>query len=300
MSVYLDLPLLAGLFGLIQDMVLLWTVAQICSLRVSFQRFFLGGLVGGVFQFFLQMHQATKGLHFEWVLAPLNWIVIVPGLMLFVVFFSPKQRFYGRIIGYFYLISFLLAGIHWGIDAFNQLYLGWEISLWWRFILHMILIFILGELGWGVVHRGIWEKLCLYLVEIEWDSQKVQLNALLDSGNHLYDPLTKLPVIIVEFASMKPFLPQEIINFAKELTSLGGENSLDLLSDSWQKRIRLLPFNSVGKTEGLLIGFRPDFLKIKEEGRERLIKGNHIVIGLCDHSLSTEGTFQALLPPTIL
>lgn len=296
-QVYLDLPLLGGLLGWAQDATLLWMVAQISSAPVNVKRLITGGIVGGVFQFLLLVNQASAGVLYGWILSPLVCMLIVPLLMVSLAFFTLDFRKIFRILAYFYLISFLLSGIHWGLDSLNMRFFHWEIKLVWRFWLHLALIFILGELGWGVVHRKVWEKICLYSIQILWDGNQLQLNALLDTGNRLCDPLTKVPVVIVELQQIKKLLPDEVLSWIENVQ--GGNFSINWkLPVFWEERMRVLPFNSLGKEHGLLIGFRPDLVKVRQKDRE--IVSRNVVVGLLNQSLSREGAFQALIPPAVL
>lgn len=297
LKVYLDLPILVGILSWIQDGVLLWMVGQISSVKAKWVRLAVGGAVGGLFQLFIMVNQASGGLVNSWAGSPIIFMFIVPLLMVGLTFFPIKPKVALRLFGYFYLMSFLLSGIHWGVDSINRRYFQLEINFWWRFWAHLTFIFILGELGWGVVQRKLWEQICLYPIQINWDGKEINLNALLDTGNRLYDPLTKVPVVIIEFNEVKHLLPCEVVALIKKMHS--GELDGDWnLPDIWQERVRVLPFKSIGKEHGMLIGFRPDSLKIWR--KQQAICNNQVVVGIYNHQLSPEGAFQALIPPTVL
>ena len=171
------------------------------------------------------------------------------------------------------------------------------LNFWWRFWIHLTFIFVLGELGWGVVHRKLWDQVCLYPIQIIWDGNELNLNALLDTGNRLHDPLTKVPVVIIEFRLIKPLLPGEVVGLIEELQN--GELELKHgFPPVWEERVRVLPFKTIGRENGILIGFRPDSVKIQQQ--QRTIINNHVVIGLYNRPLSPEGAFQALIPPAVL
>ncbi len=297
LKVYLDLPLLGGLLGWIEDTVLLWMVGQIGVVKTQWHRFIIGGAVGGLFQLLIMVNQASGGLVNSWITSPIVFTLLVPVIMVGFTFFPIKIKRILKLFGYFYLLSFLLSGIHWGLDSINRRYFQLEINFWWRFWCHLTLIFILGELGWGVVHRKLWEQICLYPIQISWDGNELNLNALLDTGNRLHDPLTKVPVVIVEFNQVKQLLPVEIIDLIEKMQSGELDNNWEI-PNIWEERVRILPFKSIGKEHGILIGFRPDSLKIWQ--KQQTVSHNQVVIGICNRSLSPEGVFQALIPPAVL
>ena len=296
-QVYLDVPFIGALLSWVQDATLLWMVAQISGVKAPRTRLILGGAVGGAFQFILLTNQVSGGLLNPWILSPLVFLIGVPFTMLLITFSLCNFHRILRVIGYFYLLAFLLSGIHWGFDSLNARFMHLQITLFWRFCLHLTFIFLLGEIGWGIVHRKLWDQVCFYPIQIDWDGQQLKLNALLDTGNHLHDPLTKVPVIIIEFTQIKDFLPKEVIGLTEGVNSGEMANNLEL-SNYWIERIRILPFNSLGHDHGILIGFRPDQIRIWQKQQETIRK--NVVVALYTRPLSQEGTFQALIPPTVL
>lgn len=296
-QIYLDQPLLGGLISWFQDAILLWMVAQISAVKIKRRRFVLGGAIGGLFQFLMSLYIASGGVLNSWVFTPVVFIVIVPVLMVGLTFAPLKVRTFFRVLGYIYILSFLLAGFHYGLDIINQRFFHWQISIWWRFLFHSGLILIMGELGWGIVHRKFWEQICLYPVQISWGDRILKLNALLDTGNRLHDPITKVPVMIVELKRIKDQLPAELIQWVENIQ--GGELGIDIqLPDFWEERIRVLPFHSLGKDHGLLVGFRSDEVKVWL--KQQAVINQNVIIGLYNKSLSREGAFHALIPPAVL
>jgi stage II sporulation protein GA (sporulation sigma-E factor processing peptidase) len=296
-KVYLDLPILGGIFGWVQDATLLWMVAQIGTVKVGWRRLIAGGAIGGIFQFLLLVNQASDGLVNGWILSPLIFMAAVPFIMVMIAFWPFTVRKFLTIVGYFYLLSFLLSGIHWGVDSLNQRFFHWEISLWWRFCLHLTFIFLLGEIGWGIVHRKVWDQLCLFPIQISWQDRNLKLNALLDTGNRLLDPLTKVPVVVVEFSRIKELLPPEVLAMMESMQR--GELEAEFAIPAyWEERVRILPFSSIGKDHGMLIGFRPDRLTVWQKQQE--IENRNVVVAFYHRPLSPEGAFQALIPPSLL
>jgi stage II sporulation protein GA (sporulation sigma-E factor processing peptidase) len=299
MRIYLDVPLFSGILGWIQDSSLLWMVSQIGCFKVKGIRIILGGAVGGIFQFLLLLNQASDGLLDNWILSPFIFLLAIPLMMLCITFLPAKFLKFLHITGYFFCLSFLLSGIQWGFDTLNERFVHMEISLFWRFCLQLCFILLLGELGWGIVHRKIWEHLCFYPLEIDFEGHQLHLNALLDTGNRLYDPLTKLPVVVIEFNQIRGCLPKEVSRLAESFNKGEMAQNFDWnLPDNWAQRVRVLPYNSLGNDQGIFLGFRPDRIKVRQKDKEIVIQD--VIIAIYSRTLSQEGTFQALIPPTVL
>jgi Sporulation factor SpoIIGA. len=308
-KIYLDLPLIGSLMSWVQDSTLLWMVAQICGIKANFKRLLLGGAVGGFFQLIMLINRTSGGLLASWILSPWLFFIAIPVIMIGATFLPASRQKILRVVGYFYILSFLLAGIHWGFDSLNSRFFQLKISMFERFCFHVALIFVLGELGWGVIHRRVWERFCFYPIRIDWDERQLKLNALLDTGNCLQDPLTRLPVVIIEFNRIKNFLPKEVLNLTASLCREdvleAGSSGNEVVSaagwelpGNWMQRIRILPFHSLGRDGGILFGFRPDRITVWQEQREIVIR--NVIVAFYDRPLSREGAFQALIPPAVL
>ena len=126
----------------------------------------------------------------------------------------------------------------------------------------------------------------------------MELKALLDTGNQLADPVSRYPVVIVEYEAVKDYLPPEF----RETLEEDGEPDLAALTAVltarwWLTRLRLIPYRSLGKSGGLLIGFKPDAVEIVYEGR--MMRTPRVVVGIYRHRLSPEKKYNALLHPRL-
>ncbi|HHU90915.1 MAG TPA: sigma-E processing peptidase SpoIIGA [Clostridiaceae bacterium] len=125
--------------------------------------------------------------------------------------------------------------------------------------------------------------------------KSVRFYALIDTGNSLIDPITGYPVMVVEADSVKAILPAEIYESVVS-------NNMELYTDNekspWSKRIHLIPFKSIGKENGMLTGFRPDNIRIGQEGSLKEI--NDVIVGICGMKLSGNEKYSALVGPAML
>lgn len=132
-------------------------------------------------------------------------------------------------------------------------------------------------------------------VELEVDGKSVTLTGLLDTGNDLRDPLSGLPVIVVDLDSLKGILSGETIDFFLSKWDSLGEN---LALDPMARRLRLIPYCGISGKRGVLPGFIPDKVLVsKKTGLRAPIDA---VVGVSWKRLSPSGAYQALVHPDLV
>ena len=154
--------------------------------------------------------------------------------------------------------------------------------------------YILFKLYYARLHRSVVKNQVFYNVTIYSDTNNVKFNALLDTGNSLKDPLNDSPVIVAEFNMIKTFLPKKI----REIFEKRRENDLTELvwaaaECEFSTRIRMIPFTSIGKQNGMLCGFRPDKVEISTGNKVFTLK--NVIIAIYNFNLSEDGTYHGLL-----
>ena len=89
--------------------------------------------------------------------------------------------------------------------------------------------------------------------------QETELDAMVDTGNRLTDPLTNEPVTIVEYDRIRQLLPREL---RAVLDVCGVEDAAGTLrmlhAAGLHEGFRLLPYSAVGTARGLLLALRAD------------------------------------------
>ncbi len=114
-----------------------------------------------------------------------------------------------------------------------------------------------------------------------------EFQALRDTGNELYDPLSGLPVMVVDVNEAGKLLPEHLLKALKA----GVPEFIHALSDEdiYFKRFRLVPYSAVGVKMALLPVFRPDELLV--DGQE----DKNTLVGLCPTILSTDSEYSAVI-----
>lgn len=138
------------------------------------------------------------------------------------------------------------------------------------------------------------KKQSFYKITLHKDNQKITLNALLDTGNNLTEPITKKPVIVADFNAIKSILPEQL----KLIFYNNQQDNLEkLLTLQHTVHLRLIPFKSIGKQNGLLIGTKIDKLKIHTQN-DLII--TDAIVAISNFNLSNDNFYNALLNPELL
>lgn len=116
------------------------------------------------------------------------------------------------------------------------------------------------------------DLICELIIKI--GNKKVRLKALIDTGNSLKYSNTNDNVIIVEKNTI--FSEDE---FKKYIEGGSDENANNT-------KLRLIPFKSIGKENGVLIGIKPDeVIMIKDE---KITKVENVIIGMYEKKIGTK------------
>ena len=132
-------------------------------------------------------------------------------------------------------------------------------------------------------------------IELEVDGRSVTLTGLLDTGNDLRDPVSGLPVIVVDLDSIKGILSGDAVGFFSSRWDRLGDG---LTLDPMARRLRLIPYCGLSGQRGVLPGFMPDRVRLcREAGSSTSIEA---VVGVSWKKLSPSGAFQALIHPDLV
>jgi stage II sporulation protein GA (sporulation sigma-E factor processing peptidase) len=237
------------------------------------------------------------------------WFKSAASVIIAAAAFAPlKPKKFLVCLGCFYLTSFALGGLTLGIIFFSHS--GRVVSyngvgsvvaerFWPGIYLGLAALWVAGKGLACLIKKGCFESFFKMNLLIKSGSEQINIEALLDTGNNLKDPLTKHPVIVVEYAVLKPLLPREVQScFEKDgepdvwgfLGSLGGNRSAS--------RFSAVPFQSLGNVNGLMVGFRPDEVFIERHGQ--LVRVGKVVIAIYHKRLDPGGNYNALLSSELL
>lgn len=205
----------------------------------------------------------------------------------------------------FFLITFIFAGcslcfIH--VIKPKVIYIVNGIIIGGEYIFEIVLISaiiscILIKIASKIIKTKLNKKDMICNLVIKLNNKKVQIKALLDTGNLLKDPITKQSVIIVEEDKIKSLFSEKELNIIREL--LGGDSKkIENEEYNYSSKIRAIPFASVGKKDGIMIAYKVDNVNV--EYQDEIKELDDVLIGIYNDTLSRNNKYSALIGLQIL
>ncbi|MFE8695267.1 sigma-E processing peptidase SpoIIGA [Cytobacillus sp. FJAT-53684] len=299
MEVYLDV---IWALNFLFDSLLLYLTAIILKRDIRHWRLLAGGFIGSIIILLsITPLNAYSGHPISKCLFSILMILAAFGFKRFRYFLSGLLTFYlttfligGSIIGVHYFINFDLE-LSTTVLLANVKGFGDPIS--WLFV-------IIGfPIAWHLSKRN---TEGIEMIKIQYDSLvnvRVTINGmtyhfkgLVDSGNQLYDPITKMPVMFISIKKRLADFPEQLVKIAQdpEKIILGNEE----ISAEWEHRMRVIPYSVVGQEHQLIVAIKPDAIHIeKEEAFYQVEKG---LISFSVQQLSADDAFQCIVHPKML
>lgn len=290
MTIYIDVVLVENL---IMNSIILLATGLILKEKIKTIRILLASLLGAIYSVISYM--SILEIYSSIVLK-----IILSIVMIYVAFNPQTMKKMWKDILLFYLTSFVFGGAAFALIYIvrpqdilmkNGLFLGtYPLK---TIMLGAIIAFIIIITAFTVVKTKITKKDMFCEVEIQLNGKKVETTAMIDTGNLLKEPITNTPVIVVEHTLLYNCIPKEILNHLEEL--LGGEfnNIPEKIKEEYISKLKFIPFSSLGKQNGMLIGIKAEYIKIKEIDKEE--KKENVIIGIYSKSLTKRGEYRALM-----
>ncbi|WP_270172182.1 sigma-E processing peptidase SpoIIGA [Paenibacillus sp. SYP-B4298] len=301
--VYVDLVLM---LNFVLDAAVLAMTAWVRGIPFSWKRLLASATVGA----------AYVGMMFVPALAPLFTLGAKLGLSLLMVWiafgFSSLQSFVHHVAA-FYGVSFAAAGGMMGVyyllqshgELWNGIWLmrtGGQGHVMKMGVLFLAITFAAALLLYkGVLNgRRRKEQLLQHVAEVQVaiGGQEKRCTGLIDTGNHLYDPLTRTPVMVMEASLWEDHLPPSWLARIREaevdklVAGIGEEEWV------WQDRLRLIPYRGVNRGTSFMLALKPDYVRIEQEGRN--YECRKVLVGLDGGTLASDGAYRAIIHPSLV
>ena len=280
------------LINFIMDLIIFWAGAKFLRRKIKFYKILLGALTVTVL-YCIALFNSYYNIKLMFLI-----------LMLGVIMTFKPNNFCDliKIIFLIHVIAFIIGGMTMALFYYIDFsYLLGDMILF-RFqnfsfkilLTSACVFFIFIKLLASYIKKTALSKQVFYEINIFLGEKKSSFNALVDTGNSLYDNLTGQPIIIAQLDKIKNIFPSEI------LFDLENKN-LERLILYKKIKFNLVPFKSIGNENGILICFKPDQIKILSgsglDSNKKIFVSNAL-IGICNFKLSRY--YYGLINPSLL
>ena len=289
MTIYIDIIIVENL---IMNYIILYATGIISKDKISYTRIFFASLIGAVYavtEYILKLNIYSNIL-----------IKIVLSIIIVYVAFYPQnvKKMYKQLV-MFYVTTFTFGGVATyliyvlkpqNIIIKNGMYVGTYVLkvIFLGAIVGTAILFVAFKLA----KNKITKKDMICKIKIKINGKEKVLDAMVDTGNMLKEPITGTPVAVVERTSLYDLLPKEILNNTESI--LGGDFGKipEDIKNEYIPKLKIIPFASLGRQNGMLVGIKPDKIEVINEQKE---KNKNAIIGIYNKSLTKRGEYKALI-----
>ena len=294
MTIYLDIIFVENI--LMNYIILFATLVKVKNKGQQI-RLLMSGIIGSVYAIivYLEILPIYSGIIAKAILS----IVMV------YIAFNPrniKQLFKQLLI--FYLVSFIFGGCTFALIYFikpenvqmrNGVFVGtYPIKV---ALIGGVIAFIITQIAFKINKNKLNTKNTLFNIQIYYDDKIINIKALLDSGNMLKDPVSGIPVIIIEKEIMYKIIPKNILDYIEKIMK-GDEKEEKYDIQNYISKIRMVPFMSIGRENGMLVGIRLDKIKIQTEDID--VERKDVIAGIYDRKITKDNKYNALIGLNLL
>ena len=209
MTIYIDVVLIENL---IMNYIILYATGIILKINIRHIRLILASFVGAIYS--IVAYTSLLNIYSSIILKIILSIIIVQ-----IAFNSQSVKQLWKHVLIFYLTSFVFGGAAFALMYIvkpqdilmkNGLFLGtYPIK---TIMLGSIIAFILIITAFKIVKTKISKKDMFCEVSIKLNGEKIETEAMIDTGNLLKEPITNTPVIVVEHTLLYKCMPKELLN----------------------------------------------------------------------------------------
>ncbi len=289
MTIYIDIIIVENL---IMNYIILYATGLISKSKKSYLRMFLASLIGAIYatlEYVLKVN-----IYSNIILKTILSIIIV-----YVAFYPQNAKKMCKQLVLFYVTTFTFGGIATyliyvlkpqNIIIKNGMYVG-------TYVLKVIFIgaivgTIILAIAFKMAKNKLTKKDMICKVKIKLNGKEETVEAMVDTGNMLKEPITGTPVVVVERTSLYELLPKEILNNTESILGGDFEKIPEEIKNEYVPKLKLIPFASLGKQNGMLVGIKPEKIEVINEQTE---EEKNAIIGIYNKSLTKRGEYKALI-----
>lgn len=285
MTLYLDIIFFENLC---MNYIILYATGIIRKTIMKQKRLILSSIIGSFYAIVIYLKILNLSSHIV-----MKFILSIS--MVWLAFDSKNLKVLAKDILIFYVISFVFGGCSFAliylldpskVEMRNGVLVGsYPIKVT---LIAGIIAFFAIQLAFKITKNKLSVEDMICDVKIYYENKDMKIKALIDSGNMLKDPVSGCPVIVVEYEKIISVLSEKMIECINKIQ--GG----DVIEDYNEGvKIRLIPFSSLGKENGMLVGVKMKKVIITFRGKEDIIE--NIIVGIYNKKFTKDNKYNALI-----
>lgn len=290
MTIYLDVIIVENL---IMNYIILYATGLISKIKIKHLRLFLASLIGAIYSVIEYISKIN-------IYSNIITKIILSILIVYIAYNPQDVKKMCKELLLFYLTTFTFGGVATyliyvikpqEIIIKNGMYTGTYIlkTVFLGAIIGSIIIII----GFKLAKNKITKKDMFCITKIKINGKEIELKTMMDTGNMLKEPISGNPVMVVEKNSLYNIIPKEILNNIENILGGDFEKIPQELKEEYIPRLKIIPFSSLGKQNGMLLGIKAEKFKIITEQTEE--EKENVIIGIYNKSLTKRGEYNALI-----
>lgn len=290
MTIYIDVVFIENL---IMNYIILFATSIIIKIKVKHIRLILASSLGAIYSIIAYM--SILEMYSSVILKIILSVIIV-----YIAYNPQNVKNMWKYLVIFYMTSFVFGGAAFALIYIvkpqdilmkNGLFLGtYPLK---TIILGTIVAFVVIVTSFKLVKSKISKKDMFCTIKININKVEIETKAMIDTGNLLKEPISNTPVIVVEHTLLYDCMPKEILNNLENILGGDFENISEEVKNKYISKLKVIPFSSLGKQNGMLIGIKPEELTVINDENENKI--NNVIIGIYNKSLTKRGEYRALI-----
>ena len=290
MTIYIDIIFLENI---IMNSIILYATSIILKKKTKFFKIVISASIGAIYS--IAMYLTNLKIYTSAISK-----IILSIIMIYIAFKPNNFKTALKQVIIFYLTSFIFGGCTLNlinnlnsekISIKNGVYTGEDVFK--VIILGAIFAFIIVKISIKIIKNKFISKDMYCNIKMKINEKTVETKAMIDTGNLVKEPITNIPVVIVESSLLNGIIPKEILDNLENILC-GNLNNISLdVQNEYFTKLRCIPFSSLGKENGMLVGIKIPEILIEKDEEER--KTSNIIIGLYDKCLTKKGEYRALV-----
>ena len=292
MSIYLDIILFENLC---MNYIILFATGIVMKRKMKQYMLIISSLIGSIYAIIVYL-KITK------IASTIIMKIILSMAMVFLAFRDKSYKKFLKDLLMFYLVSFIFGGCSFALIYFISpqnvlMHNGVLVGIYPMKVTLMagVVAFIIIQIAFKITKNKLSPDDMMCKIEIYFENKKLIVNSLIDSGNMLKDPIGGAPVLVIEKEKITSILPDKLLNIIEQIEG-GAYEKGD--TNEYLSKIRMIPFSSLGKQNGMLVGVKAEKVKVNFKDVKNNIE--NVVLGIYSKRLTKDNRYNALIGLNVL